>query len=83
MFQRFPRRSVGQADSVLRVCNSWSKIWNFLIKLLYLCRRQTVYRVPYTRIEACGESSCGRPSGKLDLRSSGPMKQEEGIDSFV
>ena len=41
------------------------------------------HRVPYTRIKACGESSCGRPSGELDLRSSGSMKQEKGIDSFV
>lgn len=34
-------------------------------------------------LKPVGESSCGRPSGELDLRSSGSMKQEKGINSFV
>ena len=30
-----------------------------------------------------GESSCGRPLEQSSLRSSGSMKQEEKIDSFI
>lgn len=34
-------------------------------------------------LKPVGESSCGRPFEKSNLRSSGPMKQEKEIDSFV
>ena len=34
-------------------------------------------------LKPVGESSCGRPLERSSLRSSGSMKQEEGIDSFV
>lgn len=34
-------------------------------------------------LKPVGEPACGRPSGELGLRSSGSMKQEKGIYSFV
>jgi len=53
---------------------------NAAINILEEGKRIIGCRTP--ELKPVGEASCGRPSGKPDLRSSVSLKQEERINSF-
>lgn len=54
---------------------------NAAMNILEEGKRIIGHRMP--EFKPVGESSCGRPFEKSNLRSSGSMKQEKGINSFV
>lgn len=54
---------------------------NAAMNILEEGRRIIGHRMPEFKPD--GESSCGRPLAQSSLRSSGSLKQERGIDSFV